>query len=153
VYLRGAAPGVAARAAAELERRYPGLVVAGCRDGYFREGAEEEALISAVSSAGPDLLFVALDAPRQDAWIHARLGRLGARAAMGVGGSFDVIAGGLKRSPSWMRAAGLEWLYRLAQEPWRFKRMSRLPLFALRVLRPARRVRGARSPGSREEGG
>lgn len=134
VFLLGAAPGVAEQAAAALAARHPGLRLAGTAHGRFAPG-DEPALIARVAAARPDLLFVALDTPRQDAWIHRHLARFGAVVAMGVGGSFDVFSGRLPRAPRWMRRAGLEWLFRLLREPSRARRMSGLPLFVWRVLR------------------
>lgn len=144
VFLLGAAPGVAERAAKNLVAQYPGLNIVGTHHGYFTESGEgrmggergitQDSVIQKVSRAAPDLLFVALDLPRQDGWIQANLPRLGGRVAMGVGGSFDVISGRLRRAPAWMRAAGLEWLFRLLQEPCRARRMLGLPVFLWRVL-------------------
>lgn len=132
VFLWGAAPGVAELAAATLQGRHPGLAVAGTRHGYFQPGSSEElAGLDAVRDARPDYLFVALATPFQDAWIHAHLAALCAKVAMGVGGSLDVLAGRLKRAPRWMRAVGLEWFFRLAQEPKRWRRMLGLPCFFL----------------------
>ncbi len=133
VFFLGAAPGVAEAAARNLAGRHPGLRVAGVRDGYFSE-REEPAVVETISRAAPDLLFVAMDTPRQDVWIHRRLDRLNCKVAMGVGGTFDVLSGRLRRAPAWMREAGLEWLFRLIQEPRRLWRMRRLPLFLWKVL-------------------
>lgn len=137
VFLLGAAPGVAAAAAEALRRQHPGLTVVGARHGYF-SAAEEPEVLREVSAAAPDLIFVALSVPRQDIWIRENLPRLGCKAAMGVGGSFDVLSGRLRRAPRWMRTAGLEWLFRLAQEPWRAGRMARLPVFLARAIAAAR---------------
>jgi N-acetylglucosaminyldiphosphoundecaprenol N-acetyl-beta-D-mannosaminyltransferase len=87
-----------------------------------------------VNYSGADILFVAYGAPEQDKWIARNLARLDVKMAMGVGGSFDFIAGLVPRAPQWMRDAGLEWLYRLIRQPWRFRRMLRLPRFVLSVL-------------------
>ncbi len=134
VGLLGAAPGVAEAAAAALARRYPGLRVAFVQDGFFSP-SEEGAVIARAAATAPDLLFVALDTPRQDAWIHDHLPRLGARVVMGVGGSFDVLSGRLRRAPRWMQNLGLEWLFRLLQEPRRWRRMTALPRFVLKTLK------------------
>ena len=131
VYFLGAAPGVAELAAKRMVDRHAGLIVSGTRHGFFTRENEEE-VIQCIAQSKTDLLFVALATPFQDGWIHANLDRLGAKVAMGVGGSFDVISGRLRRAPSWMRAAGLEWFFRLLQEPRRFSRMIRLPYFILR---------------------
>jgi N-acetylglucosaminyldiphosphoundecaprenol N-acetyl-beta-D-mannosaminyltransferase len=130
----GAAPGVAEAAAAALRRRHPGLNVVFIQDGFFAPN-EESGVLERAQAADSDYLFVALDTPRQDDWIHRQLGVLGARVVMGVGGSFDVFAGRLRRAPRWMRTGGLEWLYRLWQEPHRWRRMAALPGFFFRVLK------------------
>ena len=132
VFLLGAAPGVVEAASRRLVELNPALKIAGTRHGYF-SGEGEEA-VAAVSRARPDLLFVALPTPFQDAWIHRNIGKLGAKVVMGVGGSFDVLSGRLRRAPSWMRSLGLEWLFRLIQEPGRWRRMLDLPIFLVRVL-------------------
>lgn len=134
VGLLGAVPGVAEEAAGALQRRHPGLNVVFVQDGFFSQ-AEEDAVLARARAARPDYLFVALDTPRQDDWIHRRLDALGARVVMGVGGSFNVFAGRLRRAPPWMQKLGLEWLYRLWQEPRRWRRMAALPRFVLRVLK------------------
>ncbi len=136
VFFLGAAPGVAEDTARVLTARYSGLHVVGTHHGYFRgKGSTlEEEIIRRIADAKPDLLFVALPTPFQDGWIHKNRTRLAAKAAMGVGGSFDVISGRLRRAPAWMRAAGLEWLFRLIQEPQRASRMRGLPIFLMRTL-------------------
>jgi N-acetylglucosaminyldiphosphoundecaprenol N-acetyl-beta-D-mannosaminyltransferase len=78
---------------------------------------------------------VAYGAPRQDIWIHRNLARLGVPVCLGVGGTLDFIAGVVPRAPLWMRQHGLEWLYRLVRQPWRWRRMLALPRFMLRILR------------------
>lgn len=138
LFFLGAAPGVAEQAAAVLRARYPGLQIAGTHSGSPAAN-EEDALVALVNTSGADLLFVAYGAPEQDKWIARNLPRLQVAMAMGVGGTFDFIAGVVPRAPLWMRRAGLEWLFRLIRQPWRLKRMLRLPQFVLAVLR-----RGAR---------
>lgn len=118
VYLLGARPEVLAAAEAEIARRHPGVVVAGRRDGYFPR--EEEAAVAAdVAAARPDLLFVALDTPRKELFLRRHRDVVRVPFAMGVGGAFDVLAGRRRRAPGWAQAAGLEWLFRLLQEPRR----------------------------------
>jgi N-acetylglucosaminyldiphosphoundecaprenol N-acetyl-beta-D-mannosaminyltransferase len=133
VFLLGAAPGVADEAAERLRARYPGLNLVGTCHGYF-SAAETPAIVERVRDAAADILFVALGAPKQEYWIRDNLGDLGVSVAIGVGGSFDVIAGRVKRAPAWMRKLQLEWLGRLVREPSRFRRMLALPRFALRVV-------------------
>jgi N-acetylglucosaminyldiphosphoundecaprenol N-acetyl-beta-D-mannosaminyltransferase len=118
VYLLGAAPGVAVSAAAALEARLPGLVVAGVRAGDWSPH-EEEAVVSEVRAAGPDLLFVALGTPRKEQFCDRWGAACGAGFLMGVGGAFDVVAGRVRRAPVPLQRAGLEWAWRWAQEPVR----------------------------------
>lgn len=133
VYLFGGAPGIAAKAAETAAARFPGLVVAGVRHGYFT--ADESAAIAAdIRAAGPAILLAALGVPKQEKWLAANAATLGVPLSMGVGGTFDVMAGVAMRAPLWMQRAGLEWLYRLGSDPRRFRRMLALPRFVLRVL-------------------
>lgn len=133
-FLLGAAPGVAEAAAARLQREVPGLRIAGTYAGS--PSPEEEAeIVERVRQAAPHFLFVAYGAPQQDLWIARNLKRLGVPVAMGVGGAFDYVSGRAPRAPAILRRVGLEWLYRLIRQPWRWRRMLALPQFALRVLR------------------
>ena len=137
IYFLGAAEGVAARAAELLRQRYPGLIVAGTYGGSPAESEEDE-IVAMVNASGADILFVAYGAPVQDKWIARNLPRLDVAMAMGVGGSLDFIAGVVPRAPQWMRDRGIEWLYRLIRQPWRLRRMLRLPRFVIAVLRESR---------------
>lgn len=134
LFLLGAGEGIAERAAAILRERQPSLVIA---DSYGGSPApsEEDAIVARINASGADILLVAYGAPNQDKWIARNLPRLDVAMAMGIGGSLDFIAGVVPRAPHWMRARGLEWLYRLLRQPWRLRRMLRLPRFALAVLR------------------
>lgn len=134
VYLLGAAPGVAAAAAERLCRDYPGLRVAGSRHGYF-QADEESRIVQEIKKTRPDLLFVALGAPKQEIWIDRCLEETGASVAIGVGGSFDVLAGRVRRAPRWVRHLRLEWLARLFRQPSRWRRQMVLPLFAWTVIK------------------
>lgn len=136
LYLLGAAPGVAEKAAEALRRKYPGVQIVGTYAGS-PDPAEEEGIIARIREASPDFLFVAYGAPRQDLWIHRNLSRLGVPVCMGVGGTLDFIAGVAVRAPRWMRKMGLEWLHRLLHQPWRWRRMLALPRFAYLVARQA----------------
>jgi exopolysaccharide biosynthesis WecB/TagA/CpsF family protein len=145
VFLLGAADGVAAAAADRLRAGYPGLRIVGVRAGSPAP-AEEDALVHAVNASGAAVLLVAYGAPEQDKWIARNLSRLQVKMAMGVGGSFDFAAGVVPRAPERWRALGIEWLYRLLVQPWRIRRMLRLPAFVFAVIahhRPGR-ARGAR---------
>jgi N-acetylglucosaminyldiphosphoundecaprenol N-acetyl-beta-D-mannosaminyltransferase len=133
LYLLGAAPGVAEIAARVLCKENPQLVISGTFAGSPRP-EEEDAIVSRIVQASPDFLFVAYGAPRQDLWIRRNLARLQVPVCMGIGGTLDFIAGVTKRAPVWMRRSGVEWLFRLIQQPWRWRRMAQLPVFVLHVL-------------------
>ena len=124
--LLGAAPGVAEQAAVKLQAAYPGLVVCGTHDGYFKENGP---VADAIRQARADLVFVCLGAPKQEKWIAANGEAAGARLYIGLGGAIDVFAGKVERAPERFQKLGLEWLYRLIQEPSRIGRMAKLPLF------------------------
>jgi len=132
VFLLGARPGVVERAARHLRRSYAGLNVVGTHHGYFGNG--ERALVERIHSLRPDLLFVGLGVPYQERWLLEHRRALGAKVAMGVGGSFDVLAGCLPRAPRWVQRAGVEWLYRLCLEPRRLGRALLIPQFMCAVL-------------------
>jgi N-acetylglucosaminyldiphosphoundecaprenol N-acetyl-beta-D-mannosaminyltransferase len=121
VYLLGAGPGVAADAAANLVARYPGLIVAGVDCPPFRglTAAEERDQFERIRAARPDILFVAFGQPKGEFWIADNLDRLNVPVSVQVGASLDFVAGRMKRSPKWMQKTGLEWVYRMAQEPRR----------------------------------
>lgn len=132
VFLFGAAPGVAEAAAESLVKQYPGLVVVGCRHGYFRDD-ESAGIAREVASLQPDILFVALGAPKQEYWIKEQQETMKIPLCIGVGGSFDVIAGVKNRAPGWAIRLNLEWLYRLLAEPSRWKRQLALPRYVLAI--------------------
>lgn len=138
VFFLGTRPGVLDRAVDSARERYRGLQVAGSHHGYFSP-AEEAAVVAAVRAARPDLLFVGMGAPRDQRWLWRHRDVLGVPVAMGVGGSFDVLAGVVPRAPGWVRAANVEWLYRLARQPRRWRRMLVLPRFAWAVWRESLR--------------
>ena len=133
VFLFGGKPGIAELAAEKLKEQIPGLIVAGTRNGYFKP-EEEPAIASEIKASGAVFLLVALGSPKQERFIADHRAELGVRAAAGVGGSFDVWSGTLERSPKFYMDHGLEWLFRLKQEPKRIKRTARLPLFLIKVL-------------------
>jgi N-acetylglucosaminyldiphosphoundecaprenol N-acetyl-beta-D-mannosaminyltransferase len=132
LFLLGAAPGVAAELAARLRTEHASLEVA-AHSGSPEHSSDEETL-RLIHEHRAQVLLVAFGAPKQDLWI-ARLGdRLGVSVAIGVGGAFDYLTGRVPRAPVWMRGAGLEWLHRLANQPWRIRRMVVLPAYAIKVL-------------------
>ncbi len=134
VFFLGGAPGVADLAAQNLVKRYPELRVVGTFHGFFSEEESEE-LCRTIRDSGARLLFVALGVPRQEIWMERWRDHLDALVAMGVGGSFDVFSGSLKRAPGFFRNHGMEWFYRLVQEPWRWRRMLAIPLFLLAIFK------------------
>jgi N-acetylglucosaminyldiphosphoundecaprenol N-acetyl-beta-D-mannosaminyltransferase len=137
LYLLGAKPGVAEKAAAELQRRYPGLVIAGTRDGYYKDEAEAA---EALRAAAPDAAFVCMGFPRQERFMAAHAAEVPGCVLFGLGGSLDVFAGEVRRAPRIFIRLGMEWFYRLLREPRRIGRMMKLPAFLWLALRE--RVRG-----------
>ena len=135
VYILAGKPGIAARAGAILEGRYPGLQIAGTADGFFRTRTEEEVLRD-IRERRPDLLFVGRGVPRQEQWIAAHIDQLGVKICWAVGALFDYPAGAERRAPQWMLALQLEWLWRLMVDPvgkWR-RYLLGTPIFVGRVL-------------------
>ena len=128
----GSAPGVAETAKEVCEKRYPGVQIVGTRNGYFKDLDEPE-IIKQINDSGAQLLFAALGAPKQEKWLANHRDKLNAIVLMGIGGSFDVLAGKMERAPKWMQDASLEWLFRLYKQPSRFMRMMALPKFVMEV--------------------
>ena len=148
LFLLGAAPGVADRAAAILQGRYPGLTIAGSYAGSPR--VEDEAQIhTLIAAARPDVLLVAYGHPAQELWIARNQPDLRVPVAIGVGGVLDYLAGVVPRAPRWMRRLGLEWLYRLVRQPWRWRRiLTAVPMFLWAALREGKRQKVS---GERDE--
>lgn len=128
VFLYGAKPGVATKTKEILEERYKGLNVVGTLDGYQKD---QQLIIDTINQAKPDFLFVALGSPAQEKWIQSNMERLDVSVFQGVGGSFDVVSGNIKRAPVFMQKIGLEWLHRVILEPKRIGRMIRLFRFLI----------------------
>lgn len=125
VYLMGGATDTAAAAARQLQEQFDGLRIAGhsCPPmGFDRQSTTNDPVIESVAASGADILFVALGAPKQEKWIHAYGDRTGVRHAIGIGGSFSLITGQIRRAPRWAQRFGLEWAWRLAHEPTRLWR-------------------------------
>jgi N-acetylglucosaminyldiphosphoundecaprenol N-acetyl-beta-D-mannosaminyltransferase len=133
VYLFGGAPGVVDQAKAMAEKKYPGVNIVGSRNGFFSV-ADEAQIVEDIRSCTPDILLVALGVPKQEKWLSHHLADTGVSTAIGVGGTFDVMAGIMRRAPVWMQRANLEWLFRLVSQPQRALRMIALPKFVIRVL-------------------
>jgi N-acetylglucosaminyldiphosphoundecaprenol N-acetyl-beta-D-mannosaminyltransferase len=139
LFLLGGAEGVAEEAGRILGERYPGLQIAGTYAGSPTPEEEDE-IVARINASCADILLVAYGAPRQDKWIARNRDRLRVGVAMGVGGSLDFVTGAQTRAPRWVRRLGLEWLYRLVCEPWRWRRQLALPrFFGAAVLRRADR--------------
>jgi len=118
VYLFGSEPGILAGACAEIERRYPAIRIVGTQHGFYAP-EEEQAVVERIAAARPDILFIALGTPQKELFQARHRDQLGVPFTMGVGGSFEVLAGVRKRAPGWAQRAGLEWAFRLVQEPRR----------------------------------
>lgn len=126
-YLLGARQDVLLEAINNLMRRYPSLEIAGYRNGYFTP-AEEADVVCSIRNANPDCLFVGISSPMKERFNRKHARQIGVPFVMGVGGSFDVLAGRVQRAPDWVQRSGLEWAYRVAQEPrrmwWRYLRTN-----------------------------
>lgn len=139
VFLLGSRPGdngkpsTAELAAQRIAREFPGLRIAGTHHGYFTAG-DEDGIVEEINNSGADFLCVALGSPKQEKFMSRHKEGLNVKAAIGVGGSLDVWAGTVKRAPEFYRKHGLEWLYRFAREPARYKRLIALPVFMIKVL-------------------
>lgn len=132
-YFFGSKPGVAKMAAKNVMEKIPGLTVSGCHDGYFKP-EEEDAIVEDINASGADFLLVALGSPKQELFVKRHEKELLPRVAIGVGGSLDVWSGTLKRAPQFYIDHGLEWFYRIAQEPKRITRIASIPVFLVKVL-------------------
>lgn len=133
IFLLGGAEGVAAEAARRLQAGIPGLTIAGTYAGS-PQASDAEELSERIKRSGAAILYVAFGAPGQDLWLDRYLEATGAVVGIGVGGSFDYVAGRARLAPVWMRESGLDWLWRLVRQPWRWRRMLALPHFAYLVL-------------------
>lgn len=147
VFLLGAEPGVAAAAALRLCQRYPRLVIAGTFAGRSERQGDGETRAAIEAAAPVDVLLVAYGAGRQERWIARNQAVLGVPLAIGVGGALNYMAGRVRRSPARLRRLGLYWLFRLATQPWRWRRQLALPAFVGLVIASAVRRRIDR-PGS-----
>lgn len=133
VFFYGGAPGVAQTAAASWQKREPRLNILGTQHGYVSPAQAEE-LKQTLAQLQPGLILVGLGVPRQELWIAQHRFLCPQATWVGVGGSFDIWAGVKSRAPAWLANNHLEWLYRLYQEPWRWRRMLALPQFAAKAL-------------------
>ena len=134
IFIYGSSESTNREAVRRLRLRYPGIQIVGSQHGYLPAG-EMDDLIARINQARPDVLFVALGSPRQEIWIQQYLPQLRVKVVQGIGGTLDTIAGTVRRAPKWMQAAGLEWFFRLLQQPSRAYRQLCLLRFAAEVLR------------------
>lgn len=132
VYFIGAAGDTARQCAEVLSEKFPGLVTAGARDGYF--DIRDESIADEAAKSGAKILLVAMGQPRQEKWVYRHRKRLKGMLCVGVGGAFDVFSGNLMRAPLWVQKIGFEWLYRMLQEPGRWRNNLRLITFVLRIF-------------------
>ncbi|WAA12135.1 WecB/TagA/CpsF family glycosyltransferase [Fervidibacillus halotolerans] len=140
IFLLGAKQETLDKVVEKIKTNYPGIQIVGARNGYF--DWKQNDIIDQVIDAKPDITFVALGVPKQEQWIAENIHRVESGVMMGVGGSFDAIAGTVKRAPEIWQKLNLEWLYRLIQQPSRWRRMLALPRFALEVI--VEKMKGSR---------
>ncbi|MBC2581181.1 WecB/TagA/CpsF family glycosyltransferase [Clostridium sp. DJ247] len=134
IYLIGAKEDILKGCMDKLKLKYPNLNIAGYHNGYF-DMDNYESILQHIIEKKPYALFVAMGSPRQDIFIIKNMPTLPCKIYMGVGGSFDVFSGKVKRAPKWIIKLGLEWLYRVSKEPWRIKRLSSIPKFLVEVIK------------------
>jgi N-acetylglucosaminyldiphosphoundecaprenol N-acetyl-beta-D-mannosaminyltransferase len=134
LFFFGAGPDIAEAAADRMRERYPGCQIVGTRDGYFTPEDEPE-IVDQIRAAAPHVLLVALGIPKQEKWIARHRRELGVPVLIGVGGSFDVHSGQVKRAPEWVQRLNLEWLYRLLKNPRKIAKVMTLPRFVWMTLR------------------
>jgi N-acetylglucosaminyldiphosphoundecaprenol N-acetyl-beta-D-mannosaminyltransferase len=150
VYFLGAKQDVLARMLDHVQLQYPGLKMAGARDGYFTPD-DEPAVVTAIRDSGADLLFLGMSSPKKELFLSKWGEATGARVTHGVGGSFDVLSGLTRRAPVWYQQHGLEWLYRAKQEPLRLGRRYLKTNFAF-ILMVAREAVTTRPAPFRDQG-
>ncbi len=139
LFFFGAAPGVAEQAASQMRAKYPGVQIVGTRDGFF-SAEQTPTLLAEIREAQPHILCLALGIPKQEKFIAEHGKALGVPIMMGVGGTFDVLSGNLKRAPLWMQRLNLEWLWRLLQNPSKISKVKLLPRFVMLVLGEKRKA-------------
>lgn len=133
VYFLGSSEKNVKMAKENMEKKYRGIKIIGYHNGYFSE-ADNNKIIEEINDLSPDLILVGLGSPRQEKWIYKNKNQLNTKLLIGIGGSFDVMSGNVKRAPKIFINLNLEWFYRFVTQPTRFKRMLKLPLFLIKVL-------------------
>lgn len=134
IYLIGTKQEILEACIRNIQKKYPKLRIAGFHNGFFDLDNCSD-IIDDIKTSKPYAIFVAMGSPRQEKFIVKYINELPCSVYMGVGGSFDIFAGVLKRAPRWMIKLGLEWLYRVIKEPFRIKRLGAIPVFLIKVLR------------------
>jgi N-acetylglucosaminyldiphosphoundecaprenol N-acetyl-beta-D-mannosaminyltransferase len=133
VYLLGGKDDIPLKAKENVEKLYPKLKIVGYHEGFFEKDSEEE-VIKEINKLQPNVLFVAMGAPRQEKWIAEHQKELKVDVAAGQGGTFDYEAGNIKRAPKWIQKIGMEWFWRLILQPSRIKRMYVLPIYLFKII-------------------
>ena len=133
VYLLGGKGDTVEKTAENVKKIYPNLKIVGQHEGFFEKDSEEE-VIKQINELKPNVLFVAMGAPRQEKWIYNHKNELKVDVAAGQGGTFDYEAENIKRAPKWMQKIGIEWLWRLILQPSRIKRMAVLPIYLIKII-------------------
>lgn len=133
IYLLGGVDDVPYKAKEKLERDFPNAKIVGVHEGFFEKDSEED-VIKEINELMPNVLFVAMGAPRQEKWIYKNKDKLKVDVATGQGGTFDYEAGRIRRAPKFVQKIGLEWLWRLIRQPSRIKRMMVLPIYLIKII-------------------
>lgn len=133
IYLLGGEPGIPEKTKENLEKLFPNVNIVGVHNGFFDENVEKE-IIKEINTLQPNILFVALGAPKQEKWIKAHREELKVDVAAGQGGTYDYEAGKIKRAPIWVQKIGMEWFWRLVREPKRIKRQLVLPVYLVKLI-------------------
>jgi len=141
VYLLGGMPGIAEKAKENILKIYPNVKIIGTHDGYI-QGEKEKQVIKEINKLQPNIVFVAMGAPKQEKWIYQHRKELKVDVAAGQGGTFDYEAGRIKRAPKAIQKMGIEWLWRLIREPKRIIRMSVLPVYVIKLLLTKDKTKG-----------
>jgi N-acetylglucosaminyldiphosphoundecaprenol N-acetyl-beta-D-mannosaminyltransferase len=128
IFLFGAHENILSLCRRNIERKYPNLVIAGSRNGYYNP-EDEEGIFDLINKANPDILFLGMSSPKKELFFESYRHRLKARYILGVGGYFDIMSGQIRRAPRWMQDTGLEWLFRLLQEPRRLWKRYLIGIF------------------------
>lgn len=141
LYLLGAKPGYALKAKENINNKYPNINVVGVHNGYFKgihtgvkDSDEEKEIIEEINKLNPDIIFVGFGFPKQELWINEYKNKLNSRVIIGNGGVIDILSGNAQRAPEIWQKLGLEWFYRLLQDPRRIKRQMVLPKFMIKVI-------------------